>query len=58
MGICLMSRVLANPRSSHTTYLKMVLHTSLHNTQHDKVRIKVKVEQSMARISALSYTSV
>ena len=37
---------------------KMVLDTSLLNTQHYKVRIKGKVEQSRGRGSALSYTSV
>ena len=38
--------------------LKMVLDTSLHNTQQYKVRIKGKVEQSRERSSTLSYTSV
>ena len=39
--------------------LKMVLDTSLLNTQQYKVRIKVKVEQSWERSSALPpYTSV
>ena len=38
--------------------LKMVLDTSLINTQHYKVRIKGKVEQSRERSSALPYTSV
>ena len=38
--------------------LKMVLDTSLLNTQLYKVRIKGKVEQSRERSSALSYTSV
>ena len=38
--------------------LKMVLDTSLLNTQQYKVRIKGKVEQSRDRISALPYTSV
>ena len=37
--------------------LKMVLDTSLLNTQHFKVRIKGKVEQSRERSSALPYTS-
>ena len=37
---------------------KMVLDTSLLNTQHYKVRIKGKVEQSRERSSALSYASV
>ena len=38
--------------------LKIVLDTSLLNTQLYKVRIKSKVEQSRERSSALSYTSV
>ena len=38
--------------------LKMVLDTSLLNTQHYKVRIKGKVEQSRERSSALPYTLV
>ena len=38
--------------------LKMVLDTTLLNTQQYKVRIKGKVEQSKERSSALSYTSV
>ena len=38
--------------------LKMVLDTSLLNTQQYKVRIKSKVEQSREKISALPYTSV
>ena len=38
--------------------LKMVLDTSLLNTQEYKVRIKGKVEQSRERNSALPYTSV
>ena len=37
---------------------KMVLDTSLLNTQHYKVCIKGKVEQSRGRGSALPYTSV
>ena len=37
---------------------KMVLDASLLNTQHYKVRIKGKVEQSKERSSALPYTSV
>ena len=37
---------------------KMVLDASLLNTQHYKVRIKGKVEQSRERSSALSYTLV
>ena len=38
--------------------LKMVLDTSLLNTQQYKVRIKSKVEQSRKKSSALHYTSV
>ena len=38
--------------------LRMVLETSLFNTQWYKVRIKGKVEQSRERSSALPYTSV
>ena len=38
--------------------LKMVLDTSLLNTQQYKVRIKGKVEQSRERSSALPYSSV
>ena len=38
--------------------LKMVLDTSLLNTQQYKVRIKGKVEQSRERSSAFPYTSV
>ena len=37
---------------------KMALDTSLLNTQHYKVRIKGKMEQSRKRSSALPYTSV
>ena len=37
---------------------KMVLDTSLLNTQHYKVRKKGKVEQSKEKSSALLYTSV
>ena len=38
--------------------LKMVLDTSLLNTQQYKVRIKGKVEQPRERSNTLSYTSV
>ena len=38
--------------------LKMVLDTSLLNTQQYKVHVKGKVEQSRERSSALPYTSV
>ena len=37
---------------------KMVLDVDLFNTQHYKVQIKGKVEQSRERSSTLSYTSV
>ena len=37
---------------------KMVLDAALHNTQHYKVRIKGKVEQSEERSSTLPYTLV
>ena len=37
---------------------KMVLDAALLNTQHYKVRIMGKVEQSRERSSALPYTSV
>ena len=38
--------------------LDIALYTSLINTQHYKVRIKSKVEQSWERSSALPYTLV
>ena len=50
-----------NPWSSHTKDLKkkkLVLDTSLLNTQHHKVHIKGKVEQSKERSSVLPYISV
>ena len=37
---------------------KMVLDATLFNTQHNKVRIKGKVEQSSERSSAFPYTLV
>ena len=37
---------------------KLVLDAALFNTQHYKVRIKGKVEQSRERSSAIPYTSV
>ena len=37
---------------------KMVLDSALLNTQHYKVRIKAKVEQSKGKSSALRYASV
>ena len=45
-------------KSCHTKGSKMVLDTFLHNTQHYKVRMKGKVEQSRKRSSDLPYTSV
>ena len=39
-------------------HFKMVLDISLLNTQHYKVRIKDKVEQSKEKSSTLPYTSV
>ena len=63
-----MVRVFFNPRSSHTKDTrkkkkkkkkkKKVLDACLLNTQHYKVRIKGKVEQSRERSSALPYTAV
>ena len=47
-----------NPRSNHTKDTKRVLDTSLFNTQHYKVRINGKMEQSSERSSALPYTLV
>ena len=45
-------------RSRHAKDFKIVLDTSLFNTQPYKVRIKGKVEQSRERSGALPYTSV
>ena len=64
--IGLMSRVFANGPGDLGSIqgrvipktLKMVLDTSLLNTQQYKVRIKGKVEQSRERISALPNISV
>ena len=64
--IGLMGRVFANgpgdmgsiPGCIISKTLKMVLDTSLLNTQQYKVRIKGKVEQIRERSSAFSYTSV
>ena len=61
-----MSRVFANglgdlgsiPDRVIPKTLKMVLETSLLNTQQYKVCINGKVEQSWERSSALHYTSV
>ena len=47
-----------NPQLSHNKDSKMVLDTSLVNTQYYKAGIKGKVEQSRKRNSALPYTSV
>ena len=49
---------LANDLGESRLTLKMVLDTSLLNTQQHKVRIKDKVEQSRERSSAPPYTSV
>ena len=65
-GIGIMVRVLANGPGDLGSILgrvipktqKMVLDATLLNTQHYKVRIKGKVEQSKERSSALSYTLV
>ena len=46
------------PRRVISKTLKMVLDTSLLNTQQYKVRIKAKVEQSRERSCVLPYTSV
>ena len=64
--ISLISRVFANgpgdrgsiPGRVIPKTQKMVLDAALLNTQHYKVRIKGKVEQSRERSSALSYTLV
>ena len=61
-----MSRVFANgpedqgsiPSRVIPKTQKMVLDTTLLNTQHYKVRIKSKVEQSRERSSTLPYTLV
>ena len=48
-----MGKVFANhPSSSRTKDSKIVLDTSLLNTQHYKLRIKGKVEQSREKSSA------
>ena len=64
--IGLVSRVFANgpgdtgpiPGRVTPKTFKMVLDTYLLNTQHYKVRIKGKVEQSKKRSSVLLYTSL
>ena len=61
-----MSRVLANGPGDLGSILgrvipttqKMVLDATLFNTQHYRVRIKDKVEQSRERSSAFPYTLV
>ena len=66
MYVRLVGRVLANgpedlgsiPGRVIPKTLKMVLNTSLLNTQQYKVRIKSKVEQSRERSSAFPYTSM
>ena len=66
MFIGLVGRVFANgpgdlgsiPGHVIPKALKMVLDTSLLNTQQYKVRINCKVEQSSERSSALPYTTV
>ena len=65
-AIGLMSRVFANGPGDWGSIsgpvipktLKMVLDATLLSTQHYKVRIKGKEEQSRERSSALSYTSM
>ena len=64
--IILISRVFANGPGDRVSIQgrvilktqKMVLDTSLLKTQHYKVRIKGKVEQSREKSSTLPYTSV
>ena len=64
--IDLMGKVLANgtgdrvsiPGRFITKIQKLVLDSSLLNTQHYKVRIKGKVEQSSERYSAVPYISM
>ena len=64
--ISLVGRVFANGPEDRSSIpgriipktLKMVLDTSLLNTQYYKACIKGKVEQSKERSSALPYTSV
>ena len=65
-AIGLMSRVFANGLGDQVSILgrvipktqKMVLDATLLGTQHYKVSIKGKMEQSRERSSALPYTSV
>ena len=66
LTLCLVGRVFANdlgdrgstPGQVIPKIQKMVLDTSLLNTQQYKVCIKGKVEQSRDRSSAFPYTSV
>ena len=66
LAISLMSRVFANgpadqgsiPGRVIPKIQKMVLDTALLNTQHDKVRIKGKMDQSREWGSTLAYTLV
>ena len=57
-----MSKVFANGQGDRGSIIpktqKMVLDAALLNTQHYKVRIKGKVEQSRERSGALLYISV
>ena len=55
MPVTVMLIVVGAPR---TVLKELVLDAALLNTQHYKVRIKGKVEQSRQRSSALLYTSV
>ena len=47
-----------NPRSSYTKDSQIVLDAALLNTQHYKVRVKGKVEQSREWSGAFPYISV
>ena len=66
MAHCLMGRVFSNglgdmgsmPGHVKPKTFKMVLDTSLHNTQQNKVRIEGKVEPSRERSTALPKSSV
>ena len=52
------SQVIPKTKKKKKKKKKKVLDASLLNTQHYKVRIKGKVEQSRERSSALPYTLV
>ena len=62
MAIGLMSKVFGNGPGNQGQVIpktqKMILDDVMLNTQHYKVRIKGKVEQSKERSNAQSYTSV